>query len=517
MFKNIKFKTTNFQFTFIYSIFHCTILNFFIWKSIHNLVNIETVRDVYFFFVLLIGLNLLYFLIFQIFFIIPKLVKFFAILFLIISSICSYFIFSYNIVIDRGMIENAFMTDINETIGLLSLGMIVYMFFFCIVPIFLILRTKIIHIGYIKKVAILITTFIISIAIILPNYVQIASFFRKNHSLGGKVVPSNYISASISCIKKQRRLKNLKTEIDLNAKIEKKNDILVILVVGETARRANFSLYGYERETNPLLAKLDIERVDNATSCGTSTNESLPCIFSPESRVCFENNKKESLLNTLLRLNLKSYWLENNFGGCYGICDKVHVSRFNGEPDGQMLPEFDKILHKVAKEKDQQMIVLHQNGSHGPLYKDRFEAGFDKFVPICKTAEVAKCTKDQLVNTYDNTILYTDYFLAEVIKKIETTSKPTILIYASDHGESLGENGFFLHGFPYSIAPKEQKEIPFLIYTSKSYKAKHGSIKSCISKLKNPSHDNIYHTIAGLLTLQTKFYSENLDILKNCD
>jgi len=500
-------------FCIIYSVFTTIFYNLYTWKKLIQYVNIEQYMDFVFICKIFISVNVLLILLLYII-LQKKVTKFFAILFLICGAFTSYFILTYGVVIDRFAIGNMISTDINEIMGLLSIRMLMYMILLLILPIIFIIKIEIQNIKFFHQLRAISMLLIILTIIILPNYVQMASFFRKNHILGGYFVPANYISGSISYIKKKLR-NNKKAIMIEDAKITKQDDVLVVLVIGETARRANFSIYGYSKNTNPELAKQDIIAINNATSCGTSTNVSVPCIFSPGGKDGLGGDVHENLISVLSRMNIKLSWFENNFGGCYDICDKIENKRFDGSPDGLMLQDFESKINNI-KHNSSEMIVLHQNGSHGPLYYQRYEKEYEIFNPACKRPDVAKCGTQELINAYDNTIIYTDNFLSSIINHLQQLKKPSILIYASDHGESLGEYGLFLHGFPYILAPKEQKEIPFIIWTSKSFKKKYNFHKSCINMKEKHSHDNIFHTILGLFNIETKSYKKNLDILKDC-
>jgi lipid A ethanolaminephosphotransferase len=433
----------------------------------------------------------------------------------IVAGFCSYFINTYSILIDSGMIRNAVSTDINETLGLLSFGMFLKIIITAIIPCLFISKISIIESTHKAKITTLLITITLSVVLVFTNYINLASFFRQNKTIPHQISPSNFFGGAYFVIKNSIKSKSIATEIDTNASISKNFEKpIVVFVVGETARRANFEIYGYGKKTNPILSTLDIIKIPNTTSCGTNTNVSVPCMFSPDPRTKFVDGTKEYLTQTLARASVQTYWIENNFGGCYGVCkDLKTVKRFSGAPDGNSLPELKEMLNQAQQGS---FIVFHQNGSHGPLYKDRITKDFEKFQPACTITEVSKCTKEELVNSYDNTILYTDWFLSQIIKEIDKTNKNIIFLYVSDHGESLGEYGLFLHGFPYNLAPKEQKEVPFVIYMSKKYQSQNQGHKNCLKKVKSASHDNIYHTIAGLFKLNTKFYNKDLDLVSNC-
>lgn len=167
------------------------------------------------------------------------------------------------------------------------------------------------------------------------------------------------------------------------------------------------------------------------------------------------------------------------------------------------------------------LIVLHTIGSHGPTYYNRYPPQFRKFTPTCDTNEIQSCSREQLVNTYDNTVLYVDYIVDKAIKLLQAQpgNVTTSLVYLSDHGESLGENGVYLHGLPYSIAPDSQKHIPMLIWLSDRYQQRHAVNYACLKKRASTeafSQDNLFSTMLGLVGVQTSEYHAADDILAPC-
>lgn len=146
------------------------------------------------------------------------------------------------------------------------------------------------------------------------------------------------------------------------------------------------------------------------------------------------------------------------------------------------------------------VIVLHTIGSHGPTYYNRYPPQFKKFTPTCDTNEIQTCSQQQLVNTYDNTILYVDYIVDKAINilKAHQDNFTTSLVYLSDHGESLGENGVYLHGLPYSIAPETQKHVPMLLWLSEDYQQRYQISQTCLQKRASAedfSQDNLFSTL----------------------
>jgi lipid A ethanolaminephosphotransferase len=300
---------------------------------------------------------------------------------------------------------------------------------------------------------------------------------------------------------------------------------IIVLVLGETARAENFSLNGYKRDTNPALSQRDVISFVDVTAAGTSTATSVPLMFSHKTRG-FSVDKARRMENVVDLLKQSGYdvrWIEND-GGCKGVCDRVacvdikpdHPEYCDGTTchDEIML---DGLGEYIAGGTSNMLVVLHTIGSHGPAYFKRYPARFRKFVPTCDTPEPQNCPRENIVNTYDNTILYTDYFLGRVIDMLkELKDIRASMVYVSDHGESLGENGIYLHGMPYAIAPEQQKKVPMVIWMNAGQK-KHVDYE-CLGARRTEavSHDHLFHSILGLSEVRSKLYVAQLDLFKPC-
>jgi len=157
---------------------------------------------------------------------------------------------------------------------------------------------------------------------------------------------------------------------------------------------------------------------------------------------------------------------------------------------------------------------LHQMGNHGPAYYKRYPKEFETFTPVYKTNQLEDCSKISLNNTYDNIILYTDYFLNEAISLLKNNDKnfQTSLLYVSDHGESLGENGLYLHGLPNFIAPDNQRHVPAFVWFGEQFDSVNISVLRQNST-KKYTHDYIFHTLLGLMNVNTAIYNQKLDLM----
>lgn len=477
-------------------------------------------------------------------FIFPWLTKPFLITLLLSAPFAAYFIDAYNIVIDSSMIENAMETDVDEALELFSSSLLGYAIMAGLLPAFLIARTTI---GYgsvgkfvTAKVAILTLTIVTISMIAVPFYQDYASLFRNNRYVRDLIVPINYVYALQSYGKQFLpenivRYQEIGTDAHLGPSYtQTRKRSVSVLIVGETARSASFSLYDYRRETTPLLAKQDIISFSQFSSCGTATAVSLPCMFSRLNR---DNYKKsiatssDNLLDVLQRSGLKVVWLDNN-SGCKGVCDRLTLDIqeaievppedaslcLSGECYDMIL--FNKLARTIASSDEDMVIVLHQQGSHGPAYYLRTPDAFKKFIPFCKTNQLQECTQPEIINAYDSTILYTDYLIASVIDylKSEKNNFDASLVYVSDHGESLGENNIYLHGLPYILAPVEQTHVPFIVWLSDGVRERQGISAECLRNKRQYafSHDNLFDSMLGLLDVKTSVYQPDNDLFGNC-
>ena len=300
----------------------------------------------------------------------------------------------------------------------------------------------------------------------------------------------------------------------------------MVLVVGEASRAANFSLNGYQRNTNPLLKKDHVISFKDTHSCGTYTRLSVPCMFSYLTRKQYNQaiaHHQSNLIDILVRAGFRVLWRDND-GGCFGTCrsahyiDAKHLAKNNSGKlyDNLLLKKLQKTLQK---QRGDIVLILHVHGSHG-TYHDRYPASFAYYKPYCQANGFRSCSHQSLVNAYDNTIRYTDQFLDKVITLLKHNNKQydTAMVYLSDHGESLGEHGFYAHGAPYAIAPDYQKHIPLIVWLSKSYAKSFNINTQCLQQhINRPySQDNLFHSMLGLMAIKTKLYNPKLDIFASC-
>ncbi len=520
------------SFSFIYSFLILALYNQIWWEKNFQDFNIQTANDLLFFVQFFFILTIIHTIILSIF-CFKYTTKLICTTLLLINSAASYFINNYGIGIDTDMVKNVFNTNTEEAFELFSWDLILHMILYNIPTILLIFKVDIIYKPFwqeiLRRIIYCMLFVLLAVIMVMMNYQKLSIFIRSTKTNMNYLTPRNYLYSGFKIIKYSIKQDNkIMHKIGSDASIIKNDSkLLVITIVGETARKKNFSLFGYERKTNPTLENDDLLIFDNTTSCGTSTEISLPCMFSHLGRNEFiKNNKKYEFLPSLLaRLNVNVLWKDNNFGGCKGVCANVdfvdtryqNIAKFcaSGEClDDILLDNLPQIIRQNKNKNN--FIILHQNGSHGPRYDKRYPKEFEFFKPTCNLANVSKCSQEQIINAYDNSILYTDHIIHQTIKIVQQEKIPAVVIYMSDHGESLGENKVYLHGFPYFIAPKEQKEIPFLIWMSESLQNERKINKKCIKNRLSYSHDNLFHSVLGLFKIKIPEYVKELDIFHNC-
>lgn len=452
------------------------------------------------------------------------------------AASANYFMNEYGIVIHRLMIQNLFETDASEASGLINLYMCLQILLLGIIPSIILLRVKIIYKTPLQEIWIKIKhigiAFGLSLALIFSMSMDYSSFFREHKNIRQMANPLNFIYASLSYLLESNQSTEVKPiendAIKISNKKSNTKPVLFIIVVGETARADHFGLNGYERNTTPLLSNQNFLNFSNVTSCGTETAVSVPCMFSSLGRENYSGSKaksQEGLLDVVKHAGFTVFWRDNN-SSCKGACDRVtyeNVQHFNVPEFCNDRECFDEILlHNLDQRlsANDMLIVLHQKGSHGPDYFNRYPENMNHYLPVCKTSRLQNCSTQELINAFDNTIRYTDYFLNETIEWLKTKRDTynTAMIYLSDHGESLGENNIFLHGMPYSIAPKVQKSIPFFMWFSPEFENTNEINRQCLKNISEQqySHDNLFHTVLGLLNIQTKVYNSEFDITHQC-
>lgn len=447
---------------------------------------------------------------------------------LIVSSLIAYFMDSYDIVVDTHMIQNALETNLNESSDLFSLKLMVYFILLGIIPSILVYRVKIEQTTFkqtlISKLKVIGIALVVSVVVILSLSKYYTSFFREHKPLRYYANPVYYLYSAGTYVKQSFSHPYTGVAVtgaDATASAHERR--LIVLVVGEAVRWDHFSLNGYSRDTNPLLKKEDIVNFTQFTSCGTETAVSVPCMFSIFGHDDYEKEKAahtENVLDVMKRAGVNILWRDNN-SDSKRVADRVEYQDYKipanntvceGEcRDEGMLVGLQEYI--AAHPKGDILIVLHQMGNHGPAYYKRYPKEYEKYTPTCQTNQLEKCSQEEITNAYDNTLLYTDAFLSKVIGFLKNNDDrfATGMFYLSDHGESLGENGLYLHGFPYAIAPEAQKHVPAVMWFGKGFSV---DKKALAEKAKQPhTQDELFHTLLGLADINTSVYNPQMDIM----
>jgi lipid A ethanolaminephosphotransferase len=458
---------------------------------------------------------------------------------IVVASVVGYYSYFLGTQFDREMFLNILQTYPSEVFELAGWRLLVWVTMVGVMPaIFLLTRPLSPSVRWWKtlgmSVCLAIVPFLMAIAMIGLNYQSFASAAR-NHAISfHTIAPANLIAAAISYEYKMRTSHLIRKAYALDAKVSYPlgKPRLVVLVLGETARAQNQALGGYSRDTNPRMRQENIVYFKDVQSCGTSTAMSVPCIFSGLTEDQFsllDAARRETLVDTIRHAGNQVLWRDND-SGCKEVCGNAQLEDFTSSNDPKWCPEsgncFDEILLDGLAQRLNAMtgdifLVLHLKGSHGPAYFKRYPKTFEKFKPTCQSNELFSCDVASIRNAYDNTILYTDHVLGELITVLKAQEHrfATAMLYVSDHGESLGENGLFLHGMPRAIAPKEQTQVPMLAWLSPQFIAMEHWSESCTHRQSTipRSHDHVYHTVLGLLDIKTKVYKTDLDIFAKCD
>lgn len=451
---------------------------------------------------------------------------------IVVSSLLFYTTLNYGVIFDKSMLQNILETNSGEAFSYLNIQVMVFIFVFGALPAYLFSRFKIVGNFRVrlKSFALLNVATIIAIVIIaVPFYKDYASVGRNNRQLTSYITPFAFYTASYKYLRDNYFYPPLPFKVldKTPHLLAKQQSSLTLMVVGETARAANFSLQGYGKQTNPYTPKLGVKYFSHVSSCGTATAISVPCMFSRLDRNEYDSRlaqSQENVLDLIQRSGVEVTWIDNN-SSCKGVCIRVksktiEPNKINTQCDGHYC--FDEVLVEelaatLAKSHaTHQLIVLHMIGSHGPTYYRRYPEKETKFLPDCPRSDIQNCSSEQLTNTYDNTITYTDLVLSKLINLLkDSKADDKSLLYVSDHGESLGEKGLYLHGFPYALAPKEQTQVPMLFWSNKLADSR---FNQCIEQQRNHvfSHDNIFDTLLGLTHVGSTKYNPEQDIFYAC-
>lgn len=455
----------------------------------------------------------------------------------LISAAAAYYMGNYTVYMDPDMLRNVLHTEPKESVELLTAGFWLHMVLYAGLPAALIWRVGIERVSWkraaLRRAAALFVALLVAIVAGGIAFQDLAPLMRNHKDMRYLITPGNVVASLVAVL-----ADNVSTRGQPREKIAEDARVasvpgarpkLLVIVAGETVRAQNWGLNGYRRQTTPELARLDVINFSDVTACGSSTEVSLPCMFSQLGRRDYDAGRikrSESLLHVLERAGVATLWRDNQTG-CKGVCEGLRFESFlhANDPDWcdgeRCLDEvmLDGLFFGLDPAAGDRVIVLHQLGNHGPAYFSRYPADLRRFTPTCETSQLGDCTRDQIVNSYDNAILYTDRFLAKTISLLEAEEHyETAMIYVSDHGESLGESGLYLHGIPYTIAPDVQTKVPLVLWFSRRWEVGRGLDRNCLKAGagKPVSHDNLFSTVLGMLQVRTRAYDRDMDLLADC-
>ncbi len=436
-----------------------------------------------------------------------KLTKLYFVLFFVANALAVYFVASYGVFLDKNMMGNLFNTNTAEASSFLSLKMALWLIALGIVPAYFVLNLRLEQ-PLRKTVAKFSVLTLLALLLLAGlNYNNLLWFDKHSKQLGALIMPYSYTINSARFL--QGELAKNKKEILLpNAQIMDDKKAVLVLVIGESARLKNFSLYNYERNTNPLLSRLSNLRHFYAKSSTTYTSASVKNMLSHKD----SSTLYEILPNYLFRTGVSVFWREANWGApplhFPNVTNYNELSkRYKDLDDGYESAIVAGLSEEIkASNSKKVLVILHTSTSHGPSYHKKYPPQFEKFTPTCKSVEPKGCAQKELVNAYDNSIIYTDFLLNAIIEELKRLDDyESAMLYVSDHGESLGENGIYMHGIPMAIAPKEQYEIPFIVWSSKP---------KALKDLKELSHFHIFHSVLAFLSIKSEVFEEDLNIFK---
>ena len=448
----------------------------------------------------------------------PHLVKPFCMLAALCNALALYFVVTYGVVLDKSMMGNVFNTDLAEAGSFFHPGLLVYLLVFGALPCWLLAGIRIQRTSLLRRVTLLVLVLTIGVGWIYANSFTWLWMDKNARRLGGMILPWSYVINTSRHYAGQLAVSHEQKLLPAASFVSNEKTI-VVLVIGEAARAQNFSLYGYHRPTNPLMAASGAVVLPRAQACATYTTASVLCMLSHSDNGNPLSFSDEPLPSYLQRQGIEVIWRTRNWGEPpLKVQTYERAEELRRECQGDRC-DYDEVLlqgleQRIRSSTSQKIfVVLHQHGSHGPDYYAQYPQEFEVFKPVCRSVQLQQCSNDELVNAYDNTILYTDYFVRRAIGLLQAfPDTATMLMYLSDHGESLGEYGLYLHGTPYAIAPDVQKDIPFLVWMSDTFKLGKTIPLTRLTSQTNHSQSNVFHSIMGAFDMRSEIYNPELDI-----
>lgn len=429
-----------------------------------------------------------------------------------------YFLQTYGVLLDKTMMGNILNTDLAEATALWHPKLLLYLAAFGLGPSLVLLLVRLRPVSRLRLVAFAAVTFAGGVGWLYATSSTWLWIDKHARSLGGMILPWSY-TINLARYQTSKWAAARQAEPLPDATFATDEKTVVVLVIGESARARNFSMYGYPRRTNPVLSASGAVALANTSACATYTTEAVLCILSHDNPGMRLAGAAELLPSYLQRHGIDVIWRSNNWGepplrvGSYERAEelKQHCRGAMCTHDDLLLGGLvQRIRNSTARRV---FVVLHQSGSHGPSYATKYPSSFEAFRPVCRSVDLNQCSAEELVNAYDNSILYTDHVVGRAIDLLkELPEVPSTLLYISDHGESLGEYGLYLHGTPISIAPNVQKDIPFIVWMSQSFKSRNRINESTLARRSSHSQANVFHSVMGAFNMHSIVYSDRLDI-----
>ncbi|MEO7385562.1 MAG: phosphoethanolamine--lipid A transferase [Gammaproteobacteria bacterium] len=465
-------------------------------------------------------------------------VKPLLILLFLCTALASFYMDRYSVFLNTEMLRNILRTDVAEARELVTAPLLFHLLLYAALPIILVLAVRVrvrpLSRAIFLRAGSVTVALLVAVLAVFLQYRDASSLLRGHRDARHLVTPTNYLASLFKLAREtatsgEPEVIGLDAHRALQASSAARRPDLIVLVIGETVRSANFGLSGYERQTTPELSGLDLLVYPRVQACGTSTEVSLPCMFAPVGRRDYNERRirgQQSLLHVIQRAGIDVTWIDNQ-SGCKGVCAGLREERIGGNSD-PALCDGDRcldaiLLPRLAAAVDAStgdlVVVLHMLGNHGPAYSRRYPPEFRKFSPTCESEELDACSPQEIINAYDNAVLYTDHVLAGLVHYLGAqTGRNAGLIYVSDHGESLGESGVYLHGLPYRIAPATQREVPMVVWLSGNLEQSLGLNPACLQEGTHGevAHDHLFHSVLGLLRVETTLHEPDLDLFSRC-
>ncbi|MBX3688571.1 MAG: phosphoethanolamine transferase [Dokdonella sp.] len=453
------------------------------------------------------------------------------------TAAAAYYMSAFGVYIDADIVGSVLRTDFKES-GELFIWPLFASLLLALAPVALLwwvkLRRRPWQRALLARLGLLLGALAALALAAILSYQDLASLLRNHREIRYLAAPYNLIAATSKALSStppgsSRPKLPIGEDAKQVARAPGAKPRLLVIVVGETARAMNWGLNGYARDTTPELRKLDVINFRDVTACGSATEVSLPCMFSPYGRHDYDQDRirsHQSLLHVLEHAGIRTVWRDNQTG-CKGVCDGLAFQSLENSRAPQWCANercLDEVLldgldEEIAPGPGDRVVVLHQLGNHGPSYYLRYPPQFKRFAPTCESADLGRCDRQSIVNTYDNALLYTDHFLARVIEYLQRhDAYDTALVYVSDHGESLGEKGLYLHGVPYAIAPREQVKVPMVMWFSPGFAVDARLDVACLRREADApaSHDNLFPSVLGLMDVRTEVYDTGRDLFARC-